>query len=123
MRKAVIILFALLFVYPIVAQERTGRIIGKVIDQDGNPLPGVLDGDVTYGAPGGIPEPDAPPGEYRIDPSAQALNYTMHYEPGTLLIKEPYQLVITARDESRLYGEPNPAWTASYLIDESGRAR
>ena len=52
MRKALIILFALLLVAPLVAQERTGRIIGQVVDQDGNPIPGVA---VTLLATAGAP--------------------------------------------------------------------
>jgi hypothetical protein len=52
MRKALIILFALLLVAPLVAQERTGRIIGRVVDMDGNPIPGVA---VTLYATAGAP--------------------------------------------------------------------
>jgi hypothetical protein len=52
MRKFIIILFALLLVAPLVAQQRTGRIIGEVVDQDGNPIPGVT---VTLLATSGAP--------------------------------------------------------------------
>ncbi len=52
MRKALVILFALLLVAPLVAQERTGRIIGTVVDSDGNPIPGV---NVTLLATAGAP--------------------------------------------------------------------
>ena len=52
MRKALVILFALLLVVPLVAQERTGRILGTVVDQDGNPIPGVT---VTLLATAGAP--------------------------------------------------------------------
>jgi hypothetical protein len=52
MRKALVILFALLLVAPLVAQERTGRILGTVVDQDGNPIPGVT---VTLLATAGAP--------------------------------------------------------------------
>jgi len=52
MRKALVILFAFLLVAPLVAQERTGRIIGMVVDQDGNPIPGVT---VTLLATAGAP--------------------------------------------------------------------
>ena len=52
MRKALVILFALLLVAPLVAQERTGRITGVVVDQDGNPIPGVT---VTLLATAGAP--------------------------------------------------------------------
>jgi hypothetical protein len=46
------ILFAFLLVAPLVAQERTGRILGTVVDQDGNPIPGVT---VTLLATAGAP--------------------------------------------------------------------
>ncbi len=52
MRKALVILFALLLVAPLVAQERTGRIIGMVVDADGNSIPGVT---VTLYATAGAP--------------------------------------------------------------------
>ncbi|MEE8605296.1 MAG: TonB-dependent receptor, partial [Candidatus Aminicenantaceae bacterium] len=41
MRKVLTILCVLLFAVPLVAQMRTGNIQGKVIDTDGNPIPGV----------------------------------------------------------------------------------
>jgi len=41
MRKSLSILFALLLVVPLVAQQRTGNIAGTVVDADGNPIPGV----------------------------------------------------------------------------------
>ena len=52
MRKALVILFAFLLVAPLVAQQRTGRIIGTVVDSDGNPIPGV---NVTLLATAGAP--------------------------------------------------------------------
>jgi hypothetical protein len=48
MRRALSILFALLLVAPLFAQERTGNLFGLVTDQEGNPLPGVA---VTLKAP------------------------------------------------------------------------
>src|SRR4030042_5176875 len=41
MRRALSILFALLLVAPLFAQERTGNLFGTVTDPEGNPLPGV----------------------------------------------------------------------------------
>ena len=41
MRRALSILFALLLIAPLFAQERTGNLFGTVTDPDGNPLPGV----------------------------------------------------------------------------------
>ena len=52
MRKVLVILFALMLIAPVVAQERVGRIIGTVVDDDGNPIPGVT---VTLLATAGAP--------------------------------------------------------------------
>jgi hypothetical protein len=41
MRKVYAIFFVLLLIAPLVSQERTGNIYGTVVDEDGNPLPGV----------------------------------------------------------------------------------
>ncbi|MFQ6070628.1 MAG: carboxypeptidase regulatory-like domain-containing protein [Candidatus Aminicenantales bacterium] len=41
MRKILGILCVLLLTFPLLAQQRTGNIVGKVVDEDGNPLPGV----------------------------------------------------------------------------------
>lgn len=52
MRKSLAILFVLFLSVSLIAQERTGNIFGKVIDQEGNPLPGVT---VTLTSPFGAP--------------------------------------------------------------------
>jgi hypothetical protein len=52
MRKVLVILIALLLAAPLAAQQRTGRIIGTVVDTDGNPIPGVA---VTLLATAGAP--------------------------------------------------------------------
>jgi len=41
MKKLFAILFAILLVSPLVAQQQTGNIYGKIVDEDGIPLPGV----------------------------------------------------------------------------------
>jgi hypothetical protein len=41
MRKVLTILFALLLAAPLLAQQRTGNLYGKVMDTEGTPLPGV----------------------------------------------------------------------------------
>jgi hypothetical protein len=41
LRKFLCVLFILALVWPLTAQERTGNIYGRVVDTDGNPLPGV----------------------------------------------------------------------------------
>jgi hypothetical protein len=42
-----------------------------------------------------------------------AANYTISYQPGTLTVN-PAPLTVTAQNESRVYGDANPAFTASY---------
>ncbi|MFO7867478.1 MAG: carboxypeptidase regulatory-like domain-containing protein [Candidatus Aminicenantes bacterium] len=41
MKKLVGVLCVLLLTFPLAAQQRTGNIYGNVVDEDGNPLPGV----------------------------------------------------------------------------------
>jgi hypothetical protein len=53
-------------------------------------------------------------GQYAITPSgATAGNYTITFVNGTLTIN-PAPLTITADDKSKVYGDPDPAFTASY---------
>ncbi len=52
MKKLFLIFLALFFVVYLGAQERTGRIVGKVIDEDGNPIPGAT---VTLFSTAGAP--------------------------------------------------------------------
>lgn len=52
MRKILSILFICLLALPLAAQQRTGNLYGKVVDQDGVALPGV---NVTLTATGGAP--------------------------------------------------------------------
>lgn len=53
-------------------------------------------------------------GTYAILPSgARAPNYVISYAPGALTV-EPAPLTITADSVSRLYGDANPVFTASY---------
>ncbi|MBN1662369.1 MAG: hypothetical protein JW943_02100, partial [Deltaproteobacteria bacterium] len=66
----------------------------------------------TYNAP---PDVNAPSGSYPINPfGGPAINYTITYVPGIFTIKTPYQLFITADNLSRMYGNNNPAFTATY---------
>ncbi len=41
MKKASIFLMTILLAYPLLSQQRSGNLLGKVVDGDGNPLPGV----------------------------------------------------------------------------------
>jgi hypothetical protein len=52
MRKILSVLFICLLALPLAAQQRTGNLYGKVVDQDSVPLPGV---NVTLTSPGGAP--------------------------------------------------------------------
>jgi len=53
-------------------------------------------------------------GIYPITPSgASAANYAISYVPGTLTVGKA-QLTITAKDAARLYGDPNPAFEATF---------
>src|SRR4030043_778276 len=65
MRRALSILFALLLVAPMFAQERTGNLMGMVTDPDGNPLPGVS---VTLKGPqvGTMTQVTSPEGMFRF---------------------------------------------------------
>ena len=42
MRKVLVFLFILTLSYPLLGQTRTGNIYGKIVDAEGNPLPGVI---------------------------------------------------------------------------------
>lgn len=64
---------------------------------------------------------DSQSGNYDIIPTGGwARNYDLTYLNGTLTIKEPYQLVITADDKNRVYGNGNPLFTFSYSGFEDG---
>jgi len=52
MRKIFAVLFICLLAIPLAAQQRTGNLYGKVVDQDGIPLPGV---NITLESSGGAP--------------------------------------------------------------------
>jgi filamentous hemagglutinin family protein len=83
-------------------------------DQNGLPLSGVVTGLTFTTNP--LADENSPSGNYDIVPSgASANNYTITYNNGTLTIKEPYHLVITAQDKSRPYGDPNPELTVTYF--------
>jgi len=72
----------------------------------------------------GSPGSDALPGIYPIMVSATSLNYNItncsYDDLGALIIKEPYQLLISADDRYRLYGEANPVLSVSFDGFEDG---
>jgi hypothetical protein len=80
---------------------------------------GLVNGD-TASALGGVPRfatlasASCPVGSYAVTPSGlSSSNYTISYIAGTLTIT-PASLTVTADDATRVYGQPNPAFTASY---------
>jgi len=91
-------------------------------DAEGNYNEGVIENlwfDVE-----GSPGSDALPGIYPIMVSATSTNYDItncsYANLGALIIKEPYQLIVSADDKSRLYGAANPALTVSFEGFEDG---
>ncbi len=48
-----------------------------------------------------------------VDPTAKLGNYTVTNNPGTLTITSA-QLTVTVADATRVYGDPNPAFTVSF---------
>ncbi|MBN1818643.1 MAG: filamentous hemagglutinin N-terminal domain-containing protein, partial [Sedimentisphaerales bacterium] len=67
------------------------------------------------------PDVNAPPGNYEIIPSGGwARNYDLSYVNGIFTIKEPYPLLITADNLSKVYGRNNPVFTTSYIGLQDG---
>ncbi len=91
-------------------------------DAEGNPNDGVIE-NLLFNVEGS-PGSDAPSGTYLIMVSATSTNYDItncaYDDLGALIIKEPYQLIISADDKSRLYGTANPALTLSFDGFEDG---
>ncbi|MFN6999314.1 MAG: MBG domain-containing protein, partial [Elioraea tepidiphila] len=72
---------------------------------------GVLGGTLAFDTPA---TPSSPVGSYTITPSGlTSTNYAITFVPGTLTVN-PAPLTVTADDAARLYGAPNPAFTASF---------
>jgi sugar lactone lactonase YvrE len=60
------------------------------------------------------PSGNAPVGIYTVTPGGlSSPNYTIKFVPGSLTIT-PRALTVTAADASKTYGDPDPAFTASY---------
>lgn len=54
------------------------------------------------------------PGTYRVTVSdAEAQNYEISYQPGTLTVTEADLIIVTVNSASRLYGDTNPTFTYS----------
>jgi len=79
MKKIFITIFVLLLSFSVLAQQRTGNIYGKVVDTEGNPLPGVtvtLTGRVT--AP--VPTVSSAEGVFRFLSLSPASDYSLKAE-------------------------------------------
>lgn len=82
-------------------------ISGFVLGEDAS----VLSGTLAYQTPAGA---SSDVGSYAVTASGLAsTNYTISYAPGSLAVL-PAPLTITADNVSRVYGDANPAFTASY---------
>ena len=93
MRKALSILFVLLFAGSLMAQVRTGNLYGKVADEDGNALPGVtvtLSGSVT--AP--LTSITSAEGIYRFLSLPAARDYIIRCELGGFKTEERTGIIV-----------------------------
>lgn len=76
----------------------------------GDDTAGILTGTLSVGTSANT---NSPVGAYAITASGQsAANYTIQYVGGTLTVN-PAHLCAAANDATRLYGHPNPSFTAS----------
>ena len=82
-------------------------------------ITGLKNGDpITATVSGPAADPTTPIGSFTlipalVDPQGKAGNYTVTFNNGTLNIT-PAPLTITANAASRLYGDPNPAFSATF---------
>ena len=85
----------------------TATYIGFVSGETNTVLGGTLTLSTTA-------ETNSPVGTYPIEASGlTAANYAISFTNGTLTVL-PYALVVTAQDKAKNYGQPDPAFTASY---------
>ena len=80
-------------------------------------ITGIKNGDNITATYSSVADPTSAPGTYPIvpalvDPTAKLGNYTVTSTNGVLTVN-PAPLVVTAANASRLYGDPNPAFTGS----------
>jgi hypothetical protein len=70
-----------------------------------------LGGSLTFSTPA---TQASPVGTYPVTPGGlSSTNYTLTFVVGTLTVK-PASLTVTANNQTRLYGQPNPLFTASF---------
>jgi len=93
LRKALTILFVLLFAGSLMAQVRTGNLYGKVTDEDGNPLPGVT---VTLSGARTAPltSISSAEGIYRFLSLPPARDYVIRCELGGFKLEERTGIIV-----------------------------
>lgn len=94
MRKILIAFCAVIIAFPLMAQERTGNIFGKVIDSEGKPLPGVtvtLAGTLT--AP--VPTVTSPEGKFRFLSLSPSADYSLKAQLQGFQTKTEQGLIVT----------------------------
>ncbi|PYP85516.1 MAG: hypothetical protein DMG65_20495 [Candidatus Angelobacter sp. Gp1-AA117] len=87
-------------------------------------ITGIKNGDNITAAFATSADPTSNVGSYPIlaaliDPDGKLGNYTVTNNPGTLLVN-PAPLNVVAADASRLYGDPNPAFTGAITGIKNG---
>ena len=88
---------------PVFTVTYSGFVNGETNDVLGGALVFTCDADTN-----------SPVGQYPIEPSGlTAVNYSLSYSNGTLTV-QPYALTVTADSKSKVYGQADPAFTASY---------
>ncbi|HEY1939352.1 MAG TPA: MBG domain-containing protein [Candidatus Angelobacter sp.] len=80
-------------------------------------ITGIKNADNITATYSSVADPTSAPGTYPIvpalvDPAGKLTNYTVTSTNGTLTVNQA-PLVVTAANASRLYGDPNPAFTGS----------
>lgn len=100
-----------------VTAANASMIFGDSVPALSGTITGLKNGDTISATYSTTATSASPVGTYAIaptlvDPGNQAVNYTVLLNNGTLTIS-PAPLTVTAANASRLYGDPNPAFTGS----------
>ncbi|HWG86854.1 MAG TPA: MBG domain-containing protein, partial [Candidatus Acidoferrales bacterium] len=87
-------------------------------------ITGIKNGDNITATYSSVATQASPVGTYAIvatlvDPDSKLSNYTVTNTPGTLTVN-PAPLVVTAANATRLYGDPNPAFTGTITGIKNG---
>jgi len=101
MKKSLIVFFVLLFSTTAIAQIRTGNIYGEVVDEEGNPLPGVtitLTGSLTAR----VTYVTTREGRFRFLSLAPASDYSLRAELEGFKIKTETGVIVTVGANSNI---------------------